>query len=61
MKEDFIEFVPVYDVTGNGLARTILDTLRGKGLSLKHLHGHGYDGTAAISGQVIGVQAVVRE
>ena len=28
--EGFLEFVPVHNVTGNGIARTILDALRGK-------------------------------
>ena len=60
VKEDFLEFVPVHNVTGNELASTI-DTLRGKGLLLKHLYGTGYDGSAAMSGQFRGVQAVVRE
>ena len=55
MKEDFLEFVPVHDVTGNGLARSIFDTLRGKELLLKHLYGKGYDGAAAMSGQFRGV------
>ena len=60
MNEDFLEFVPVHDVTGNGLADTVMNTFRGKGLLLKHLCGQEYDRAAAMSGQFRDVQAVTR-
>jgi len=59
--EDFLEFVSIYDATGVSLASTILQTLRKNDLDLRYLHGQGYDGAAAMSGEFRGVQAIVRE
>ncbi|GBN51916.1 repressor of the inhibitor of the protein kinase [Araneus ventricosus] len=43
IREDFLTFVPVYDVTGAGLANTVLETLSILGLDLKKMRGQGYD------------------
>lgn len=59
MREDFLKFVPVPDVTGKGLATTLMDSLKELGLELKYLRGQGYDGAAAMSGHFNGVQAHV--
>ncbi|XP_008178700.1 52 kDa repressor of the inhibitor of the protein kinase-like [Acyrthosiphon pisum] len=59
--EDFLIFVPVTDVTGNGLATVILNTLTSLGLNLNYLRGQGYDGAAAMSGCFNGVQAHITE
>lgn len=59
MREEFLKFVPVNDVTGNGLASTLMTTLKEIGIDLKYLRGQGYDGAAAMSGQFNGVQAHV--
>lgn len=59
MREDFIKFVPVHDVTGKGLATTLMDNLKEIGLELKYLLGQGYDGAAAMSGDFNGFQAHV--
>ncbi|KAL4148749.1 hypothetical protein QTP88_002913 [Uroleucon formosanum] len=56
---DFLKFVPVHDVTGKGLATTVMDSLNELGLELKYLRGQGYDGAAAMSGHFNGVQAHV--
>lgn len=61
IREDFLTFVPVYDVTGAGLANTILETLSTLGLDLNKMRGQGYDGAATMSGQFRGVQASIRE
>ncbi|GBN82139.1 hypothetical protein AVEN_232206-1 [Araneus ventricosus] len=37
IREDFLTFVPVYDVTGAGLANTVLETLSILGLDLKKM------------------------
>lgn len=58
MREDFLKFVPVHDVTGKGLATTLMNSLK-LGLELKYLRGQGYDGAAAMSGHFNGVQAHV--
>lgn len=59
MREDFLKFVPVHDVTGKGLATTLMDSLKELGLELKYLRGQGYDGAATMSGHFNGVQAHV--
>ena len=56
MREDFLKFVPVSNVTGKGLAITLLTTLEEIGFDMKYLRGQGYDGAAAMSGQFNGVQ-----
>ncbi|GBL81624.1 repressor of the inhibitor of the protein kinase [Araneus ventricosus] len=61
IREDFLTFVPVYDVTGAGLANTVLETLSVLGLDLKKMRGQGYDGAATMRGQFRGVQASIKE
>ncbi|GBM31565.1 hypothetical protein AVEN_11740-1 [Araneus ventricosus] len=61
IKEDFVTFVPVYDVTGAGLANTVLETLSILGLDLKKMRGQGYDGAATMRGQLRGVQDSIKE
>ncbi|GBO42185.1 repressor of the inhibitor of the protein kinase, partial [Araneus ventricosus] len=61
IREDFLTFVPVYDVTGAGLANTVLETLSILGLDLKKMRGQGYDGAATMRGQFRGVQASIKE
>ncbi|GBM17896.1 hypothetical protein AVEN_111053-1 [Araneus ventricosus] len=61
IREDFLTFVPVYDVTGEGLANTVLETLSILGLDLKKMRGQGYDGAAPMRGQFRGVQASIKE
>lgn len=58
--EDFIKFVSVSDLTGKGLAKTILQELESFGLDTKYLVGQGYDGASAMSGQFNGVQAEIK-
>lgn len=61
VREDFLAFVPVCDVTGAGLAKTIKDQLQNLGLDLQNLRGQGYDGAAAMRGVFNGVQAVIQK
>ncbi|GBO36650.1 hypothetical protein AVEN_234615-1 [Araneus ventricosus] len=61
IREDFLTFVPVYDVTGAGLANTVLETLSSLGLDLKKMRGQGYDGAATMRGQFRGVQVSIKE
>lgn len=61
IREDFLTFVPVYDVTGAALANTVLETLSSLGLDLKKMRGQGYDGAATMRGQFRGVQACIVE
>jgi hypothetical protein len=57
---DFLQFVPVTDVSGEGLASVIVNSLTEFGLNLAYLRGQGYDGEGAMSGKLNGVQARIR-
>ncbi|XP_063215616.1 zinc finger MYM-type protein 1-like [Bacillus rossius redtenbacheri] len=61
IREDFLTFVPVYDVTGAGIASTIKTELLKLGLEMTNLRGQGYDGAGAMSGHLNGVQAIIRK
>ena len=61
VREDFLQFVPIFDVTGKGLATVISDGLTKIGLNLHYLRGHGYDGAAAMSERINGVQSHIRQ
>lgn len=61
VREDFLTFVPVHDVSGKALCTTIKDTLRGLGFDLENLRGQGYDGAASMRGHFRGVQAIMKE
>ncbi|KAF0702443.1 52 kDa repressor of the inhibitor of the protein kinase-like, partial [Aphis craccivora] len=61
VRENFLAFIPVQDVTGEGLANTLLETLKNLGLNLEKMRGQGYDGAATMSGAFNGVQAIVRK
>ena len=52
--------MPVYDLTGQGLATVITDSLTKCGVHMQFLRGQGYDGAAAMSGRLHGAQAYVR-
>ncbi|KAH9377219.1 hypothetical protein HPB48_008289 [Haemaphysalis longicornis] len=49
LPEDFLEFVPVYDLTCKILAHSILCTLRSQDFDLTLLCGQGYDCAASMS------------
>ncbi|GBM66379.1 hypothetical protein AVEN_91964-1 [Araneus ventricosus] len=59
IREDFLTFVPVYDVTGEGSANTVLETVSILGLDLKKMRG--YYGAATMRGQFRGVQASIKQ
>lgn len=61
VNEVFLRFVPVYDVTGKGLAKTIQDELSNLHIDTSYWYGQGYDGAAAMSGRLRGAQAIIRE
>ncbi|GBM39638.1 hypothetical protein AVEN_251565-1 [Araneus ventricosus] len=56
IREDFLTFVPFYDVTGAGLANTVLETLSILGLDLKKMRGQGYDGSATMRGNALNLK-----
>ena len=59
--EDFLQFVEVHDVTGNGIAKSILAALSSFGIDVSFLRGQGYDGAAAMSGKLRGAQAIIQQ
>ncbi|CAI6356965.1 unnamed protein product [Macrosiphum euphorbiae] len=61
IREDFLCFIPVEDVTGKGLANTLLTTMENIGINLANMRGQGYDGARAMSGKFNGCAAKVRE
>lgn len=61
IREDFLQFVPVTDMSGKGLAQVLLESLGNLGINLNHLRGQGYDGAAAMRGLFNGVQAIIKQ
>jgi len=60
VRKDFVDCVAVNDMTGEGLANTILSRLRQLPIDLACMVGQGYHGASAMSGVFNGVQAVIR-
>ena len=48
IQEDFLQFIPVTDVSGEGLAMVIVDSLMQLGVNLEYMRGQGYDGASAM-------------
>lgn len=61
IREDFLQFVPVYDLTGKSLAKTILASLKNFGIKTEYLRGQGYDGASSMSGKFNGTKSFVQE
>lgn len=61
LREDFLCFIPVYDLTGENLANLILEKCELLGLDMSNLVGQGYDGAGNMSGQFNGVQSKIRQ
>ncbi|KAL4098046.1 hypothetical protein QTP88_022718 [Uroleucon formosanum] len=60
IREDFLEFIPVHDTTGRGLALTIITQLKENGINLNYMIGQDYDGAASMSGHLNGAQTIIR-
>ena len=58
--EDFVGFVHAEDLTGEGMAKLLIDFIGRMGLTLEYCRGQGYDGAAAMMGRFNGCQAVIR-
>ncbi|XP_033218144.1 zinc finger MYM-type protein 1-like [Belonocnema kinseyi] len=61
IREDFLYFVPVEDVTGAGLANALLTTLEKLRVDTHFMKGQGYDGARAMSGEFKGCAAIVKK
>jgi hypothetical protein len=60
VREDFMDFLVVDDVTSEGLAKTILQYMKTQNMNTQYLVGQGYDGASTMSGKFNGVQAIIR-
>jgi hypothetical protein len=60
VREDFLQFVPLSDLTGKALADVIIKSLTTFGVDVSYLRGQGYDGASAMSGKFHGAQSYVR-
>lgn len=61
LREDFLCFLPVYDLTGEKSTQKILEECEKLGLDLNKLIGQGYYGTGKMSRQFNGVQSRIRQ
>ena len=61
IKEVFVDFVEVARITGEVLARTILQWLQEHGLSLTDMRGQCYDGASKMSGARSGCKSIVQQ
>ena len=61
IREEFLQFQAVINLTGEGLSAAIINSLLAYGLDLSMMVGQGYDGASSMSGCVNGVQTKVRE
>lgn len=61
LREDFIQFSEISDVTGHGIATKIIQELQELGIDLSGLVGMGFDGASAMSGHMSGAQATIRQ
>lgn len=61
IREDFLQFVPITDMTGKGLANVLMQTLQNLEIDSKFMIGQGYDGAAAMSGRFNGAQKYVSD
>lgn len=57
IKERFIKFIQVDDLTGGNLSKVLLDEIGKLGLDVANCRGQAYDGCANMKGHISGVQA----
>lgn len=57
IREDFLQFFPVNDMSGKGLAQVLLVSLRNLAMNSNYFRGQGYDGTSAMRMLFNGMQA----
>uniref|UniRef100_A0A915LCB8 DUF4371 domain-containing protein n=1 Tax=Meloidogyne javanica TaxID=6303 RepID=A0A915LCB8_MELJA len=61
IKEDFVGFVQIYDLSGEGIARNILKFLNNLEIDQRYLIAQGYDGAAAMGGNFRGAQKFIKD
>ncbi|XP_050517998.1 52 kDa repressor of the inhibitor of the protein kinase-like [Diabrotica virgifera virgifera] len=61
IKEDFIMFIDVVDLTGENIAQKILEALDSLSINIADCRGQAYDGGSNMSGKFQGAQARIRK
>lgn len=61
VREDFLQFIEIHDMSGKGLADVISKSIASIRLKTKYLTGQGCDGASSMSGRYNGVQKYVRD
>ncbi|CAF4617848.1 unnamed protein product, partial [Didymodactylos carnosus] len=61
IREEFLGFTPITDLSGRGIAETVIQLIREHGLDVHKLRGQGFDGAGAMSGKFNGVQKHIRD
>ncbi|XP_022180618.1 52 kDa repressor of the inhibitor of the protein kinase-like, partial [Myzus persicae] len=61
IREDFLQFIEIQNMSGKGLSDVILKIITDFGLNTKYLTGQGYVGAAAMSGRYNCVQKFIRD
>ena len=61
VREEFLSFVPLQQITGKQIANTLIGFLQENGIPLANMHGQGYDGASNMSSSRSGVQARISE
>jgi len=60
LREEFLEYVQVFDQSGTGLSKTLLSELASLGIDCTYMVGQAYDGARPMSSQLRGVQGEIR-
>jgi hypothetical protein len=61
VKEEFLGFIGMNDLSAQSIATEILTRIGELGLQIENCIGQGYDGAAAMSGHISGVQVLIRK
>lgn len=61
IREDFLDFIEVENLSGAAIADTIISNVKKMGIHVRYLRGQGYDGASSMSGNLKGVQAQIME
>lgn len=61
VREEFLAFIGMNDLSAQSIANEILARIGELGLQIENCIGQGYDGAAAMSGHISGVQVLIRK
>lgn len=61
IKEIFLGFVPLSDLSAHGITKKIITFIQSCGLKVENIRGQGFDGANVVSGKLGGVQKLIRD